>query len=66
MAADDDMIIKNPFQFELHTVVVNDSVKRDAITREQERKFLSSLRTIRITVSSMMQFLSSLRRTVYQ
>lgn len=38
MAADDDMIIKNPFQFELHTVVVNDSVKRDAITREQERK----------------------------
>lgn len=40
MAADDDMIIKNLFQFELHTVVVNDSVKRDAITREQERKFL--------------------------
>ncbi len=40
MAADDDMIIKNPFQFELHTVVVNDSVKRDAITREQESKFL--------------------------
>lgn len=40
MAADDDMIIKNPFQFELHTVVVNDSVKRDALTREQERKFL--------------------------
>ena len=40
MAADDDMIIKNPFQFELHTVVVNDSVKRDALTREQERQFL--------------------------
>ncbi len=40
MAADDDMIVKNPFQFELHTVVVNDSVKRDALTREQERKFL--------------------------
>lgn len=40
MAADDDMIIKNPFQFELHTVVVNDSVKRDALTREQERKFM--------------------------
>ena len=40
MAADDDMIIKNPFQFELHTVVVNDSVKRDTLTREQERQFL--------------------------
>ena len=35
MAADDDMIVKNPFQFELHTVVVNDSVKRDALTREK-------------------------------
>ena len=40
MSADDDMIVKNPFQFELHTVVVNDSVKRDALTREQERKYL--------------------------
>ena len=40
MAADADMIFKNPFQFELHTVVVNDSVKRDALTREQEGKFL--------------------------
>lgn len=40
VATDDDMIIKNPFQFEFHTVVVNDSVKRDALTREQERKFL--------------------------
>ena len=44
MAADDDMIIKNPFQFELHTVVVNDSVKRDALTREQERKFLQFIK----------------------
>ncbi len=44
MAADDDMIVKNPFQFELHTVVVNDSVKRDALTREQERKFLKFIK----------------------
>lgn len=44
MAAGDDMIIKNPFQFELHTVVVNDSVKRDALTREQERKFLQFIK----------------------
>lgn len=44
MAADDDMIIKNPFQFEHHTVVVNDSVKRDALTREQERKFLQFIK----------------------
>ena len=40
MAVEDDLIRKNPFGFELATVVVNDSVTRDAITRDQERKFL--------------------------
>ncbi|MBQ0018510.1 MAG: site-specific integrase [Clostridiales bacterium] len=40
MAVDDDLIRKNPFGFELATVVVNDSVTRDALTRDQERKFL--------------------------
>ena len=40
MALQDDLIHKNPFQFELATVVVNDSVTREAITRAQERAFL--------------------------
>lgn len=40
MAMDDDYIRKNPFQFELVDVIVNDSVRRNAITKEQERKFL--------------------------
>ncbi len=40
MAFDDDLIRKNPFAFELATVVVNDSMTREAITREQERKLL--------------------------
>ena len=40
MALQDDLINKNPFQFELATVVVNDSVTREAITRAQERAFL--------------------------
>lgn len=40
MAVDDDLIRKNPFEFQLATVVVNDSVTREAITRDQERKFL--------------------------
>jgi len=40
MALDDDLIRKNPFEFELATVLVNDSVTREAITREQQRKFL--------------------------
>ncbi len=40
MAVDDDLIRKNPFEFMLATVVVNDSVTREAITRKQERTFL--------------------------
>ena len=40
MAVDDDVLHKNPFGFELATVIVNDSVTREAITKEQMRKFL--------------------------
>ena len=40
MAVDDDLILKNPFGFELAGVVVNDSVTREALTRDQMRKFL--------------------------
>lgn len=41
MAVEDDMLNKNPFQFELASVVVNDSVTRKAISREDQRKFLA-------------------------
>ena len=34
------MIRKNPFGFELVNVIVNDSVRREAITKKQEREFL--------------------------
>lgn len=40
MAVDDDLIRKNPFEFQLVTVMVDDSVTRDAITHAQKRKFL--------------------------
>lgn len=40
MAVDDDIIVKNPFGFQLAGVVVNDSKTREAITREQMWKFL--------------------------
>ena len=40
MAYDDDLIRRNPFDFELSTVVVNDSVTREAITAGEERKYL--------------------------
>lgn len=45
MAVEDDLIRKNPFDFELVTVVVNDSVTRDAITHKQKRQFLEFVRT---------------------
>ena len=40
MAVDDDIIVKNPFGFQLAGVVVNDSKTREAITKDQMRKFL--------------------------
>ena len=40
MAVDDDLIHKNPFEFQLATVIVNDSVTREAITKKQESEFL--------------------------
>lgn len=39
MAVDDDLLRKNPLQFELVSVIVNDSVTRDAITHDEKRKF---------------------------
>lgn len=47
MAVDDDLLRKNPFEFMLATVVVNDSVTREAITREQERKYLDFVKNDR-------------------
>ena len=41
LAVEDDYIRKNPFDFELAKVIVNDSVTREAITRDQMRKFLA-------------------------
>lgn len=40
MAFDDDLIRKNPFNFQLVDVIYNDSVTREAITRDEERRFL--------------------------
>lgn len=40
MAVDDDTLLKNPFEFQLATVIINDSIRREAITKKQERMFL--------------------------
>ena len=44
MAVDDDLIRKNPFGFELASVVINDSVTREAISRKQERDLLKFIK----------------------
>ena len=40
MTVDDDCIPRNPFGFEMAGVVINDSVTREANTRDEMRKFL--------------------------
>jgi len=40
LAVDDDLIRKNPFGFEMMSVIYNDSVTREALSYEDERKFL--------------------------
>lgn len=44
MAVEDDLIRKNPFDWELATFLINDSVKREALTPRQERLFLDFIR----------------------
>lgn len=44
MAVDDDIIRKNPFQFNLKDVLYNDSQTREALTKEQEYAFLEFVR----------------------
>ena len=44
MAVDDDLLLKNPFEFQLATVIVNDSVTRQAITIKQERQILEFIK----------------------
>ena len=40
MAVEDELIRKNPFDWKLATVLIDDSVKREALTQRQERLFL--------------------------
>lgn len=44
MAVDDDLLLKNPFEFQLATVIVNDCVTRQAITIKQERQILEFIK----------------------
>lgn len=45
MAEEDDLIRKNPFGFELGSVIENDSKKREALTEKQQEEYLDFVRT---------------------
>lgn len=55
MAVDDDLLVKNPFEFQLATVIINDSIMRAAISRSDERKFLDFVKKIGIFINIMME-----------
>lgn len=44
MAVDDDVLLKNPFEFQLATIIINDSIRREAIPKKQERMFLKFIK----------------------
>ena len=44
MAVDDDLIRKNPFDFQMATVLINDAVRRDALSNKDEERFLEFIK----------------------
>lgn len=44
LAEEDDLIRRNPFSFELATVLVNDAIAREALSPQDERRFLDFIR----------------------
>jgi hypothetical protein len=61
LAAESDFIRKNPFDFELKEVLINDSSKRDAVEPSVEKRFLDFGRMTRPIVSAMTGCLSCLK-----
>lgn len=45
MAVDDDLLLKNPFNFKMQDVIKNDSQKRISVTPEQQERFLEFVQT---------------------
>lgn len=47
MAVDDEILWRNPFNFEMKEVLINDSIKREAVSRKNMRLFLEFLKNDR-------------------
>lgn len=45
LAVDDDYLEKNPFAFDLSSVIVNDSAAREGISRKDEKRFLEFIKS---------------------
>ena len=45
LAVDDDYLGKNPFAFDLSSVVVNDSITREGISRKDEKRFMEFIKS---------------------
>lgn len=56
MAVDDEILFRNPFNFEMKNVLISDSVRREAISKKICEFFFSSLKTIIITRGIMRRF----------
>lgn len=48
MAVDDDILRKNPFDFQMKDALINDSVKREAVSRKDMRIFLDFVKNSRV------------------
>lgn len=57
MALDDELIRKNPFDFSAFTIIVNDGVRRDALTHDQKENFWLLSKMTSIFVNIMMQYI---------
>lgn len=44
MAVDDDLLVKNPFTFQLRSVIANDTETKEALTQEQEMQYLDFIK----------------------
>lgn len=44
LAVDDDILMKNPFNFQLASVLINDSITREAVSKDNMNKFLKFIR----------------------
>lgn len=64
MAMDDDMILKNPFDFEMSSVLINDSNKREALSPQDQKLCFIQRIDNRLIIGQRRLLYSCLKRNV--